>query len=55
MSIYTGIYIASGSQWWPDADRNQWPGVAAMKSYETVAGKDVNTKAKESTSLGVVT
>jgi hypothetical protein len=24
--------MASGSQWWPDAARTQWSGVAAMRS-----------------------
>jgi hypothetical protein len=31
--------VASGSQRWPDAARRQWPGVAAMKSYETVRSR----------------
>jgi hypothetical protein len=35
--------------------RSQWPGVVAIRSYETAAGKDVNTEAEESTVLGTNT
>jgi hypothetical protein len=31
--------IASGSQWWPHAARSQLPGVATMRSYETVGSR----------------
>jgi hypothetical protein len=31
--------IACGSQWWPDVARNQWAGVAAMRSHERVGSR----------------
>jgi hypothetical protein len=34
---------------------SQWPGVAAIKTYESAAGKDVNKETEESTALGVIT
>jgi hypothetical protein len=44
--------VASGGQ---TRLGSHWPGVAAMRSYETVGSQDVNTEAWESTLLGAVT
>jgi hypothetical protein len=29
----------NASQWWPDMARSQWPGVATIRSYETVSSQ----------------
>jgi hypothetical protein len=39
--------------WRPDAIK-QYPEVAAMRSYGTIASKDVNTEAEKSTALETV-
>jgi hypothetical protein len=39
MGSYCYPAIASGSQWWPDLARCQWPRVAATRSYETVGSR----------------
>jgi hypothetical protein len=42
----------SGSQWWPDTARPQWPGVVAMR--KSVGGKDMNMEADESAMLRAI-